>query len=255
MGYADAVAGLGPTSFWRLDDTSWAANSIKDSTTNSHHASGSGTTFTLGQPAVPFGERDPGLVVPSQTPGGEIRVPQAAWMESVSVTWAVPLNVATSPPSDRYSVVSRRQYGGGGPYAFYIEGSANANSTPTTQAGGCAALVCNTNGAFSWGASTGISVCDGKPHLVVHTITTSGSNSISTCYLDGVQTGQVTISGPMPMSGSIVNGSDMCIGGEGPSARGLNGSLDDVAFWAGTALSQASISLLWSAFVRGGVSY
>jgi hypothetical protein len=250
------VLSMSPTGYWRLgSDTTWAAAGIKDASGHAHHGDSDGTTYTLGQTGLGT-DSDQAVIVPSESPSGSIRFPQASWMEATSVTWVFAVKIA-APPADLTCVVSRRSFGVNGvPYAFYIESSLNTSATPDGVAGALDMLVAeNGTGIFTWQAGTGVNICDGVTHLIACTISYDGTNTTSKCYLDGVLTGTSSFAGRMPNSTSdttSTTGSDITLGSEWTGAaytRGMNGTLDEVAFWAGTALSAGQVTSLYNAWV------
>jgi hypothetical protein len=252
IAYRDAVMALSPTAFWRLgSDTTWGTNGIVDASGNGHHGNGTSTTFTLNQPGL-LSDGDKAVIVPGS--GGGIRVTQASWMENAKVTIAIAFKISTAPGTGvSYALLSRRSFGGAFPWAIYINGSSNTNATPTSPAGGAYMVTAINASLFHEGASTGVSVCDGNKHLLVATLDSSdGSHINSVLYLDGIQTGSVSLSGTYPTSGTLVNGSDLQIGSEWSGSfwnrQCSGGTLDEVGYWAGTVLNSTQVSNLWAAF-------
>ena len=256
-GLAVGSTSIAVQAYYRMDDrTVWGTSGIFDSSGLSHPGNGVGTAYTNYQPGLLARSTNEGLKVPNQAAGGSIRIPQATWMESVAVSWAMCLQIPTAPPSDFCAPVTRRGSFTATPvpYAFYIASAANALATPSGAVGACNALISDSAGVYHWAAGTGVSICDGKRHHVVFTTEIAMVNFTRVkCYLDGVLTGTADIAGPMPTgtAGSpSVAGSDITLGSEWSGSayvRGLTGFMDEVAFWTGT-LTQTDVTNLYNAF-------
>lgn len=256
-GYRNAVMALAPSAYWRLSETSWANNAFKDVSGNGRHLSITGTPFTLGQPGVLVGDADGSVVVPSQLPGGYLYLPgstSAWWNASQNKSVVFFIKVASAPASDNYAAFS--QCGDGGTTGHLDGGwTAYINTTGKIMLWFQPASVAGDATGASSTVLSDASVCDGNTHMIAFTCQHNGDGTLTlNQYVDSVrQSGYpVTITGSAPSS---TDGHNLQLGAEKATSnmRGLNGTLDEFAYWAGTALTATQIATLYSEYLHGAV--
>ena len=162
---------------------------------------------------------------------GFIECPYGAWLNASSFTVAAFVKTTSSSV---LSILDR------------CNGSLSFNGWQfrTTSAGKVELVLTHNGAGLGTSVVGGTSINDGSYHLVVGTY----DGTTLKVYVDGSPDGSQANSGPVdqPLDGLRI-GATRAGSGTGSPAQGWVGSLDEAAYWAGTALTSTQVAALYAA--------